>query len=402
MDLRNRHHESDLSGDEGRTFTSSDDPAFYLLLFFLSLISGYFLLVLIRGFIELTLQFGANPEAVNLHFHERLLPHLSSRLRVFLLVIPLVTMRSIAGERSQGSFELIASSGLRPWQYILGKTFAMDVLVILLILPVAVQGLLLKFNAEQGSAFDTPGFILSLIGLFLLGRSFAGVGLAISAMTRSPTLAAGATFFLLLLAWVLASAGGGTGLLAQILPEISPLTRLENFAIGRFVVADLLFFLVVMIASFVFGNSGCGCPSVAGMTQGRRIVGLLALVLLISAPVTWLVSRDLLWLWFKLLLGLGLGGVWLLAALRSRRHQLQGRGFIHAFTTSLIVVGLLVIGGVGVAFSQANALSFDLTDDQVYTLAPQTQALLQKLPEKTHITAYFKPGGGSKNYGEAC
>ena len=108
-------------------------------------------------------------------------------------------------------------------------------------------------NADP-EAFDTPGFILSLIGLFLLGRSFAGVGLAISAMTRSPTLAAGATFFLLLLAWVLASAGGGTGLLAQILPEISPLTRLENFAIGRFVVADLLFFLVVMIASFVLAT----------------------------------------------------------------------------------------------------------------------------------------------------
>ena len=58
-------------------------PAFYLLLFFLSLISGYFLLVLIRGFIELTLQFGANPEAVNLHFHERILPHLSSRLEFY-------------------------------------------------------------------------------------------------------------------------------------------------------------------------------------------------------------------------------------------------------------------------------------------------------------------------------
>jgi hypothetical protein len=42
--------------------------------------------------------------------------------------------------------------------------------------------------------------------------------------------------------------------LAQILPEISPLTRLENFAIGRFVVADLLFFLVVMIASFVLAT----------------------------------------------------------------------------------------------------------------------------------------------------
>lgn len=230
-------------------------PAFYLLLFFLSLTSGYFLLVLIRGFIELTLQFGANPEAVNLHFHERIIaPLILSVENIFLLVIPLVTMRSIAGERSQGSFELIASSGLRPWQYILGKSLAMDVLVLLLILPVAVQGLLLKMNAEQGSAFDTPGFFLSLAGLFLLGRSFAGVGLAISAMTRAPALAAGATFFLLLLAWVLASAGGGDGFVAQILPQLSPLTRLENFAIGRFVVADLLFFVVVMIVSFVLAT----------------------------------------------------------------------------------------------------------------------------------------------------
>ena len=52
------------------------------------------------------------------------------------------------------------------------------------------------------------------------------------------------------------------------------------------------------------------------MTQGRRIIGLLALVFLVSAPVTWLVSRDVLWLWLKLLTGLGLGGLWLLSALR--------------------------------------------------------------------------------------
>lgn len=224
-------------------------PAFYLLLFFLSLTSGYFLLVLIRGFIELTLQFGANPEAVNLHFHERIIaPLILSIENIFLLVIPLVTMRSIAGERAQGSFEFVVSSGLRPWQYVLGKLLAMDILVLLLILPVALQGVLLKLNAESGSAFDNQAFLLSLIGLYLLGRSFAGVGIAASAMTRNPTMAAGASFFILLLAWVMAS-GGGEGFFAQLLPQLSPLARLENFAIGRLVFADLTYFLVLILVS---------------------------------------------------------------------------------------------------------------------------------------------------------
>ncbi len=128
------------------------------------------------------------------------------------------------------------------------------------------------------------------------------------------------------------------------------------------------------------------------MTQGRRVVGLLALVLLVSAPVTWLVSRDLLWLWLKLLLGIGFGGIWLLALVRSQRSQMRGRTLVHALTTTLVVSGVLVTGGVVIAFSQASALSFDLTSDQVYTLAPQTQALLKKLPDKTTVIAYLKPG----------
>ena len=45
-----------------------------------------------------------------------------------------------------------------------------------------------------------------------------------------------------------------------------------------------------MIAS-LFWQLGLWMPIGGRMTQGRRIVGLLALVLLISAPVTWLVSR---------------------------------------------------------------------------------------------------------------
>ena len=128
------------------------------------------------------------------------------------------------------------------------------------------------------------------------------------------------------------------------------------------------------------------------MSQGRRVLGLLALVFLVSAPVTWLVSRDLLWLWFKILAGLGFGGVWLLAILRSKRSQFRGRTMVHALTTTLTISGVLVFGGVVIAWSQASALSFDLTSDQVYTLAPQTRALLTQLPEKTSIIGYFKPG----------
>ena len=159
-------------------------------------------------------------------------------------------MRSIAGERSH-AFRTVASSGLRPWQYILGKTFAMDVLVILLILPVAVQGLLQSLMQNKAQP-DTPGYSFahrSISSGSKLCRCW------ISNQCDDPfTHSSCRRHFLLLLLAKYSLQREVNRSIGANFTRNSPLTRIENFAFGRFVVADLLFFLVVMIASFVLAT----------------------------------------------------------------------------------------------------------------------------------------------------
>jgi ABC-2 type transport system permease protein len=237
-----------------RQFTT---PLLYVVGFFLSAICGYFLLILGRGFIELTLQFGADPEATNLHFHERIIAPLILNIEyLFLLLMPLLTMRSIAQEKVDGTFELLASSPLRPWELVLGKFIALALVVCSLVAVVALAPLVLSSIAEPGSAYDWGALACALLGLLLLGMSFAAVGIAASALTESPALAAGGSLLCLLFAWVLRSAAQGDGFWATLLPALSPLTRLENFAIGRLVAGDLAYFLVLIGAALLLAIRG--------------------------------------------------------------------------------------------------------------------------------------------------
>ena len=222
-------------------------PLVYVMGFFLSALSGYFLIILSQNFIELTLQFGANPEAANLHFHERIIAPMVLNIEyLFVVIVPLLTMRTLAAERAQGSFELLAASLVRPWELIAGKFAALMVVVLGLCVVIGLEPLILAWIAEPGSAFDYGALTTALLGLFLLGSAFSAVGLAASALTRSPALAAGGSFLFLLFAWVLRLAGRGGGFWGELLPSLSPLSRLESFAIGRLAAADIAYFVVLI------------------------------------------------------------------------------------------------------------------------------------------------------------
>ena len=237
-----------------RQFTT---PLVYVMAFFLSALSGYFLIVLSQGFIELTLKFGANPEAANLHFHERIVAPLILNIEyLFVVVIPLLSMRTLAAERSQGSFELLAASLVRPWELVCGKFLALVGVIIALCGVIALEPLILAWIAEPGSAFDYGALATAIVGLCLLGCAFAAVGLAASALTESPALAAGGSFLFLLFAWVLRLGGQGDGFFGQLLPALSPLTRLENFAIGRLSAADIGYFLVLIALGLLVALRG--------------------------------------------------------------------------------------------------------------------------------------------------
>lgn len=108
---------------------------------------------------------------------------------LFMFLIPAITMRSLAEERREGTFELLATRPLTFGQIILGKYFACVLLVLFALLPTYVYYYSVSVLGNPQDNIDTGAVIGSYIGLFLLGSSFVAIGLFASALTKNQIIA---------------------------------------------------------------------------------------------------------------------------------------------------------------------------------------------------------------------
>jgi len=108
---------------------------------------------------------------------------------LFMFLIPAVTMRSLAEERKEGTFELLLTRPLTDWQIVLGKYFACLTIVLFALLPTLVYYYsVYTLGTPQGN-IDTGGVIGSYIGLFLLGAAFCAIGLFASSISKNQIIA---------------------------------------------------------------------------------------------------------------------------------------------------------------------------------------------------------------------
>jgi len=108
---------------------------------------------------------------------------------LFMFLIPAITMRSLAEERKEGTFELLLTRPLTDWQIVLGKYFASLLLVLFALLPTLVYYFsVYKLGTPEGN-IDTGAVIGSYIGLFLLGAAFCAIGLFASSISKNQIIA---------------------------------------------------------------------------------------------------------------------------------------------------------------------------------------------------------------------
>ena len=118
---------------------------------------------------------------------------------LFMFLIPAITMRSLAEERREGTFELLLTRPLTDGQIVLGKFFACVLLVLFALIPTLIYYYsVYQLGSPQGN-IDTGAVIGSYIGLFLLGSCFVAIGLFSSAISKNQviafTIAAALCFF---------------------------------------------------------------------------------------------------------------------------------------------------------------------------------------------------------------
>ena len=232
---------------EFKSYFSS--PIAYGLLTVFLFISGYFYYMFLQLFNMMSIQmyqqaqmYRQAPPAmnVNLQMIEGMMNNLSV---VTLFIVPLIAMRLVAEEKKQGTLELLMTSPLMSWQWILGKYLAAFALYIIMLLPPFILVISLNFF---GNPENWP-IITGFAGLVLIGGCLLAVGLLISCLTENQIIAAvvsfGASLFLYVINWI--SELGGT--MGQIASAVSIMRYFEDFSKGVVDVSSVLFYF-----SFIF------------------------------------------------------------------------------------------------------------------------------------------------------
>lgn len=123
---------------------------------------------------------------------------LSGALIVFLVGVPLITMRSFSEERKNKTDQLLLTAPVSLGKVVLGKYFAMVTVIAIPNLVFCVFPLIIK---SQGTAYLTVDYI-SITVFFLLGCVYAAIGMFLSALTESQIIAFISTFGILLVLYL--------------------------------------------------------------------------------------------------------------------------------------------------------------------------------------------------------
>ncbi|MGJ1287535.1 gliding motility-associated ABC transporter substrate-binding protein GldG [Sphingobacterium spiritivorum] len=104
---------------------------------------------------------------------------------LFIFLIPAVTMRSIAGEKADGTYDLLLSRPVTVRQIVLGKFLGGITITTLAILPTIIYAISVYFLANPTGNIDIGATVGSYIGLILLGIGFVAIGLFCSSLSKN-------------------------------------------------------------------------------------------------------------------------------------------------------------------------------------------------------------------------
>lgn len=173
-------------------------------------------------------------------------PMLSYVAMFFVFLLPVLTMRLFAAERSGKTLELLLSMPIGPAQIVLGKFLGAwlimaTMLALTLIFPISLQ--LFAGDADP-NAVDWSTVAAGYLGMLLLGSAAVGVGLFASAITESQIVAVVIAFGVLLGLMVIGVAGRGQPeMIKAVLEYVSLGNHLNPFVRGIVRSVDVVYYL---------------------------------------------------------------------------------------------------------------------------------------------------------------
>ncbi len=162
---------------------------------------------------------------------------------ILLMVMPLMTMRSIAEEKRQRTLSLLISAPLSMTEIVLGKFLGLVGFIVILVSLL----MLMPLSLYLGTSPDTGKLLSTFLGMLLLLSAFAAIGLYLSSLTENQTIAAVSTFGTLLMLWIIDWAGASLESGQSVVAYLSMLQHHQRMLEGVFDTADLAYYAIVIV-----------------------------------------------------------------------------------------------------------------------------------------------------------
>ncbi|WP_454800929.1 gliding motility-associated ABC transporter substrate-binding protein GldG [Mucilaginibacter phyllosphaerae] len=253
---------------------------------------------------------------------------------LFMFLVPAITMRSLAEERREGTFELLLTRPLTDLQIVLGKYFAGVVIVLFALVPTLVYYFSVHTLGTPQGNIDTGAVIGSYIGLFLLGSSFTAIGLFSSSVSKNQVIAFTIAVFLCFFFY------SGFDSLSSIL-------SLQNLGLQALGINE----------------------HYQSISRG----------VLDTRDLMYFIVLDIFFLWLTLFV----------------LHRQAGKRFVN--TVFLSVLGIMVTLTAVTITSDKIFTRFDFTKEKRFTISPISRKIMDGLPQTVKVTVYLEgkdfPGG---------
>ncbi len=166
---------------------------------------------------------------------------------IFLLLVPILTMRLFSEDKKSGTEQLLYTSPLSAGEVTCGKFLAAVTVFFLTVLYMSIFAVVLaRYTKIQ------PGMTAAVyIGFFLQGTALISAGTFISALSENQMTAAIVSFFVMLLFylsdWIASAVRIG-----KLLAVISPISRYASFSMGILDIPALVYYLTFTALCLIF------------------------------------------------------------------------------------------------------------------------------------------------------
>lgn len=214
---------------------------------------AYFFLLSLQAFLALMPKLAGSASAPGVTDLVAL-PLLRAIASLLLLVVPLLGMRTLAGERQSGTLPLLLASGLGDARIVLGKYLGLLAFLFLLV----ALALAMPLSLDIGTALDLGRLCAAALGLLLFAAALAAIALCASSYAQQPAVAATVALALNLVLWILDAGARYEGVTSGFINYLALPTHLEPFLHGLVATVDIVYFMLIAAVALALATRRLG------------------------------------------------------------------------------------------------------------------------------------------------